>query len=114
MGIILSQADYQFLPASQFQHPISIPLDSLRDYITGQQGAVHVGDVNNALQALNVLFRHAPSLLFPSTRTSFFPMGQAGTSVRLPQGLQLWRGFFQYVHQLPFVRNETDGSFFSL
>ncbi|GAA5842064.1 hypothetical protein JCM5353_003490 [Sporobolomyces roseus] len=80
-----------------FQHPISIPLDSLRSYISGQGGAVHVGDVGDALQALNVLFRHSPSILFPSTRTSFFPMGTAGMSVKLPQGLQLWRGFFQSV-----------------
>ncbi|GAA5894482.1 argonaute/piwi family protein [Sporobolomyces salmoneus] len=78
------------------KNPISIPLDSLQSYISGQ-GQAHVGDVFEALQALNVLFRHTPSLLFSSTRTSFFPMDNQGASVRLPKGIQLWRGFFQSI-----------------
>ncbi|GAA5954891.1 hypothetical protein JCM3765_007803 [Sporobolomyces pararoseus] len=81
-----------------FKNPIPIPLDGLRSYISGR-GQAHVGDVFEALQALNVLFRHSPSLAFPSTRTSFFPMtpDNGGASVRLVGGISLWRGFFQSI-----------------
>ncbi|GAA5976814.1 hypothetical protein JCM5350_007256 [Sporobolomyces pararoseus] len=81
-----------------FKNPVPIPLDGLRSYISGR-GQAHVGDVFEALQALNVLFRHTPSLLFSSTRTSFFPMSEVnpGTTVKLVGGICLWRGFFQSI-----------------
>ncbi|GAA5838758.1 hypothetical protein JCM3766R1_001586, partial [Sporobolomyces carnicolor] len=85
-----------------FKNPIPIPLASLFSYISSQPGA-HIGEVFDALQALNVLFRHTPSLLFSSTRTSFYPLDlQFGSSVKLQKGIQLWRGFFQSVRPSAF------------
>ncbi|GAA5887561.1 hypothetical protein JCM16303_004244 [Sporobolomyces ruberrimus] len=92
-GISLSDRRSSTFTAT-FQKPIAIPLNSLRNYLTGS-GSAHVGEVNDALQALNVLFRHGPSLVFPSTRTAFYP--EDGPNVVLSNGVQLWRGFFQSV-----------------
>ncbi|GAA5870647.1 hypothetical protein JCM16303_001545 [Sporobolomyces ruberrimus] len=102
------------------QNPIRIPLSSLRNYVANT-GEAHLGEVNDALQALNVLFRHGPSLAFPSTRTAFFPMDTTNPAsrddrkIRLGQGIHLWRGFFQSVRpcarDLQLNLDTTSGAF---
>lgn len=50
--------------------------------------------VQSAIQALNVLIQHGPTLLYPSRQASFFlpPLNQNDASIT--RGLVMWRGFY--------------------
>ncbi|BGP10139.1 hypothetical protein JCM10049v2_006022 [Rhodotorula toruloides] len=57
--------------------------------------------VQSAIQALNVLIQHGPTLLYPSRQASFFlpPMRQEEASIA--RGLAMWRGFVSSVRMGP-------------
>lgn len=78
-------------------NPIRVPLAALRIYFRGQ-GTFHVGEKNEALQALNVAFRHGPALLFESTRTSFYP--PPASSAQRDASLVLSPNFLQLIRAL--------------
>ncbi|BGP42098.1 hypothetical protein JCM10449v2_006100 [Rhodotorula kratochvilovae] len=50
--------------------------------------------VQSAIQALNVLIQHGPSMLYPNRAASFFlpPMDQGQASIA--RGICMWRGFY--------------------
>lgn len=89
------------------QNRIVLELSNLRKYIGQSQGSCDAGAVSDTLAALNTLFRHGPAALFASARTSFFVSREAEMRLRSPEvmkrvrdlngGIELWRGFFQYV-----------------
>ncbi|GAA6061188.1 hypothetical protein JCM10212_002401 [Sporobolomyces blumeae] len=84
-------------------NPVEIPLNDVRNYLARTGARANPGSVNDALQALNVVFRHMPSLLFVSTATSFFPLpAGSGSFVDVGGGIDLWRGFFQSVRPCQF------------
>ncbi|GAA5929024.1 hypothetical protein JCM3775_006714 [Rhodotorula graminis] len=88
---------------------VKIPLVSVRSYFTGGPGATYnVGELSEAMQALNVVIGHKPASLFYATRTAFFVGDEAATSLNMlgvekksvtvaPDFVELWRGYFESV-----------------
>jgi hypothetical protein len=75
------------------RNPLEIPLQSLRNYVNGY-GTFRFGEVADALQAINVMFRHGPCAELFSTRTSFFAIPTADpreTAIVSPNFLKLIR-----------------------
>jgi len=65
------------------RNPIEIRLASMRAYMTGGSRASYdVGELSEALQALNVVFSHKPASLFYPTRTSVFVGDEAAETAR--------------------------------
>ncbi|GAA5952480.1 hypothetical protein JCM8115_003612 [Rhodotorula mucilaginosa] len=99
------------------RNPLEIPLQSLRNYVNGY-GTFRFGEVADALQAINVMFRHGPCAELFSTRTSFFAIPTADpreTAIVSPNFLKLIRGFFAAIRPcqrgLQLTLNSTSAAF---
>ncbi|KAL8293520.1 hypothetical protein RQP46_000221 [Phenoliferia psychrophenolica] len=85
--------------------PHTFKLNQLVRWYNNSKLSSTLGNVNVALSALNAIFAHGPSLLFPNRRGTFFTndpekLGldkQLHRPCVLPEGLELWRGFFMQV-----------------
>ncbi|GAA6012845.1 hypothetical protein JCM8202_003468 [Rhodotorula sphaerocarpa] len=111
-------------------NPIEVPLQSLANYLNGL-GVFHDGEKSEALQAVNVIFRHCPTFgqrapnnpppgfALHATRSAFFPgvPSEVPSEVRVLQEkyLILIRGFFAAVRPcsgaLQLVLNSTTGAY---
>ncbi|KAF7295912.1 Argonaute-like protein [Mycena chlorophos] len=70
----------------------TIGTELLHRFIAGQQS--EDDRIKTALQALNIVIKMAPSLVYPTKGRSFFtPAGKKP----IGKGLELWRGYFQSV-----------------
>lgn len=82
------------------RNPLEVPVQSLRNYVTGW-GTFRTGEVAEALQAVNVMFRHGPCAELYSTRTSFFKIPNSDpreTAIVSANFLKLIRKF-EYMSQ---------------
>ncbi|ORY54376.1 ribonuclease H-like domain-containing protein [Leucosporidium creatinivorum] len=84
-------------------NPVQISVDDLKKWYTGTQPSSQA-DALDALAALNVLFHHGPSLLFPSSSKVFYMndpekhgLPRTHQPHSLEKGIELWRGFFESV-----------------
>jgi len=92
---------------------IEVPLVSLRSYYIGGPSATYdVGELSEALQAVNVVIGHKPASHFYSTRTSFFIGDEAASTFGVrevkkesvtvaPDFIELWRGYFESARACP-------------
>lgn len=76
----------------------SIDLERLaifvRGDLRGQSIEPDASEVQSAIQALNVLIQHGPTMLYPSRNASFFLPPQDQRQASLSRGLVMWRGFY--------------------
>lgn len=65
-------------------------------FISGAQGerVPATADIQSAVQALNVLIQHGPSMLHPNRAASFFLPPDNKNQSSLAKGLELWRGYY--------------------
>lgn len=57
--------------------------------------------VQSAIQALNVLIQHGPSMLYPNRAASFFLPPQDPRAASIGKGLVMWRGFYTSLRMGP-------------
>lgn len=83
---------------------LEVPIQSLRNYVTGW-GTFRTGEVAEALQAVNVMFRHGPCGELFSMRTSFFkiPNSDARETVIVS------RDFLKLIRQFAYMPRPSVG-----
>ncbi|GAA5986024.1 hypothetical protein JCM10908_006374 [Rhodotorula pacifica] len=57
--------------------------------------------VQSAIQALNVLIQHGPSMLHPNRAASFFVPPDNPRAASIGKGLEMWRGFYSSLRMGP-------------
>ncbi|GAA5840147.1 hypothetical protein JCM11251_000616 [Rhodosporidiobolus azoricus] len=75
-----------------------IDLNRLKVFVSGEAlGTDQLPDpseVQSAIQALNVLIQHGPSMIYPSRAASFFLPPGNPAAASISRGLTMWRGFY--------------------
>ncbi|GAA6003440.1 uncharacterized protein JCM10292_001590 [Rhodotorula paludigena] len=65
----------------------------VRGELRGQADEPDPSEVQSAIQAVNILIQHGPSMLYPSKSASFFLPPANPQAASLSKGLTMWRGY---------------------
>ncbi|GAA5913476.1 hypothetical protein JCM6882_001971, partial [Rhodosporidiobolus microsporus] len=101
-NIVLPESDENpkntrdFTVKIKFTRPVD--LNRLGVFVRGEAlGTDQVPDpseVQSAIQALNILIQHGPSMVYPSRAASFFLPPAQPAQASISRGLTMWRGFY--------------------